>query len=128
MGNCVCCGALLQCSFGVAPSPLMVIPQNMVLCGAMPAATVMDFTPTNIITFGLCQSMLNPTVAAATAAAMGVLTPMPCQPLVIAPWTPGSTKTMIGNMPALTDNSKTTCAFGGTISINFAGQATVQVS
>ena len=49
----------------------------------------------------MCTSLTNPTVAAATTAALGVLTPMPCIPVVAGPWKPGAAKTMIGGKPAL---------------------------
>ena len=129
MANLVCMGAAMQCSFGVAPSSLVVLPQNAVLAGGTPAATIMDNAPiVNIPPFGMCSSPSNPTVAAATAAALGVLTPMPCVPVTSAPWTPGVPTVMIGNMPALDDQSKLMCNWGGVIQINFAGQATVQSS
>jgi hypothetical protein len=127
MANLVCMGALLQCSFGAAPSSLIVLPANGVLTGT-PAATIMDNAPiVNIPPFGVCSSMANPTVAAATAAALGVLTPMPCVPVTAAPWVPGAPTVLIGNMPALNDQSKLMCTWGGVIQINFAGQATTNV-
>ncbi|MFL6658720.1 MAG: DUF4280 domain-containing protein [Massilia sp.] len=127
MGSQVCAGALMQCSFGVAPAALAVLPANRVLTGA-PAATIMDNVPMlNIPTFGMCSSMSNPTVIAATAAALGVPTPMPCIPATVAPWVPGSPTVLIGNMPALNNSSKLTCMWGGMIQISFAGQATVMV-
>ena len=89
MGFCVCGGAVLSCSFGMAPSVLNVLPANKVV-SAMPIATIMDNKPiVNILPFGMCSSMANPTVAAATAAALGVLTPMPCLPVISAPWVSG---------------------------------------
>ena len=122
MGKFVTTGALLQCSFGMAPSPLTVVglrPMNQ----NMPMANIMDFAPmVNIKPFGMCQSMSNPTVASATAAAMGVLTPMPCIPVITAPWNPAA-QVKVCNMPALLDNGKCMCAYGGQISINFPGQA-----
>jgi hypothetical protein len=127
MANLVCMGAILQCSFGVAPSSLTVLPANRVLTGA-PAATIMDHAPmVNILPFGVCSSIANPTVAAATAAALGVLTPMPCIPVTAAPWAPGAPTVLIGSMPALDDQSKLMCAWGGVIQINFAGQVTTSV-
>lgn len=127
MGMCVCGGAMLKCAFGVAPSTLMVTPQNKVVT-SMPIANIMDNKPmVNILPFGMCQSMANPQVAAATAAALGVLTPMPCIPNTIAPWTPGSTTVMIGNFPALNNTSTLMCIWGGVIQINNPGQQTIQV-
>ena len=123
----VCAGAVIQCSFGAAPAALSVLPANRVLTGT-PAATIMDFAPiVNIPPFGMCSSPSNPTVIAATAAAMGVPTPAPCVPATAAPWTPGAPTVLIGNMPALNDSSKLTCMWGGMIQVSFAGQATVMV-
>jgi hypothetical protein len=126
MGQQVVMGAMLQCSFGVAPSSLIVIPKGMpVMTGGLLAASIMDFAPiTNIPPFGVCSSIANPTVAAATAAALGVLTPMPCVPVTVAPWAPGCPTVLINNFSALNNSSKCMCAWGGVISINFAGQVT----
>jgi hypothetical protein len=94
----------------------------------MPVATVMDNKPlVNVMPCGMCQSMANPTVAAATAAALGVLTPMPCIPVLTAPWTPGSTTCMIGGKMALNQSCKLMCAYGGSISVVNPGQTTIQV-
>ncbi len=129
MGQQVVTGALLQCSFGIAPSSLIVIPKGLpVLSSGLPAASIMDFAPiANIPPFGMCNTPSNPMVAAATAAALGVLTPMPCIPVTVAPWFPGSPTVMINNFPALNNSSKCMCMWGGVISINFAGQVTEQI-
>lgn len=127
MGQFVCGGASLQCSFGMAPSVLMVLPANRVV-QSMPYANIMDNKPmVNIMPFGMCQSMANPTVASATAAAFGVLTPMPCVPVTAAPWAPGSPTVLVGNMPALNNSSKCMCNWGGVIQVVNPGQVTVQV-
>jgi hypothetical protein len=129
MGNLVVMGAMMTCSFGAAPSSLVVLPQGPPVMGGGPAAaTIMDFKPiANIPPFGMCNTPSNPTVAAATAAALGVLTPMPCVPVTAAPWAPGCPTVLINNFPALNDSSKCMCSWGGVISITFAGQVTVQV-
>jgi hypothetical protein len=120
-------GATLQCSFGVAPSGLIVLQQNQVMTQT-PAANIMDHVPiVNILPFGMCSSLANPTVASATAAALGVLTPMPCVPVTPAPWAPGSPTVLIGNMPALHQACKLMCTWGGVIQIVNPGQMTVQV-
>ena len=98
MGQQVCMGAMLSCSFGVAPGSLMVLPLSQVMT-TTPAANIMDNKPmVNVLPFGMCQSLANPMVAAATAAALGVLTPMPCIPMTMAPWMPGSPTVLIGNI------------------------------
>ena len=127
MGQQVCAGAMLACSFGAAPGTLAVLPANNVTTGAADA-TIMDSKPiVNIAPFGVCISLSNPTVAAATAAALGVLVPMPCVPVTPAPWAPGSPTVLIGGMPALNNASKLMCAFGGVIQITMPGQTTVAV-
>jgi hypothetical protein len=128
MGNQVVSGAMLQCTFGVAPSALSVVPAASVNVGGPPAATIMDNAPmVNVPPFGMCTSLSNPTVASATSAALGVLTPMPCVPMLPAPWAPGSPTVLIGNKPALNDSCLLNCAYGGVIKINVPGQFTVQV-
>ncbi|MGE3074672.1 MAG: DUF4280 domain-containing protein [Dehalococcoidia bacterium] len=117
----VAMGANLQCIFGAAPSTLVVIPKGPpVMAENKPAATIMDFTPmANIPPFGMCMSPQNPQVIAATAAALGVFTPMPCIP-VTTPWKPGAVQTKINNFPALTMGSTCQCAWG-LINITNAG-------
>lgn len=128
MGIQVIMGALTKCNYGVAPSTLMVLPSNAVDACMLPAATVMDNIPMmNVLPFGMCQSMANPEVIAATAAAMGALTPMPCIPVTTAPWDPGCPTVQINGMKALDASSKLMCMWGGEIQISFPGQETVQI-
>ena len=125
----VCMGAMLQCSFGAAPSSLVVLPANRTLTGT-PDANIMDNKPlVNIMPFGMCMSPANPTVAAATAAALGVLTPMPCIPATPAPWVTGAIAppVMLGNQPALDNVSTLNCIWGGVITFTTPGEFTVMI-
>jgi len=123
MGQQVTMSAVMMCSFGLVPSNLVVTPENLTNVGGKPAATIMDNIPMkNIMPFGMCTSLANPTVAAATTAALGVLTPMPCIPVTAAPWAPGSATVMIANKPALNNSSKCMCQWGGVIQIQVPGQ------
>jgi hypothetical protein len=116
-------GAMLACSFGVAPSMLSVLPINRTNCSNKPAATIQDHVPNvNIKPFGMCMSPSNPQVIAATAAALGVFTPQPCIPVTPAPWVPGAPTVQIANQLALDNTSKCNCTWAGVISITFAGQ------
>lgn len=127
MGQLVTTGSMMICTFGMAPSALNVLPTNRTLAGT-PAANIMDHLPiVNIPPFGMCMSMANPEVASATAAALGVLTPMPCIPVTAAPWVPGSPTVMIGKMPALDSMSKCMCTWGGVISVTTPAQFTLMV-
>ena len=122
-------GATMQCTFGAAPSSLVVIPKGPpTLAGGPLAANILDHVPMmNILPFGLCSSIANPTVATATSAALGVLTPMPCIPVTPTPWAPGSPMVLINNAPALNNTSKCLCTWGGVISILNPGQVTVSI-
>jgi hypothetical protein len=123
-----CMGATLKCSFGAAPSTLAVLPINRTMTSFVPAATIMDHKPiVNIVPFAMCMSPSNPTVAAATAAALGVLTPMPCVPVTPAPWVAGAPTVMINNQPALNNTSTLMCMWGGVIQIVVPGQTTHMV-
>ncbi len=118
-------GAQLMCSQGMAPSALVVLPMNRVMSSNQPAANIMDNKPMlNIMPFGMCMSPANPTVAAATAAAMGVLTPMPCIPATTAPWAPGAPTVLLANMPSLDNTCKLMCMWAGVIQVISPGQMT----
>jgi hypothetical protein len=125
----VCAGATLQCSFGAGPGTLNVLPANRTLVGGVPAGTILDSIPiVNITPFAMCQSPSNPTVIAATAAALGVFTPMPCVPLTPSPWIPGGAATaIIGPAPALDTQATLMCAWGGVIKVAYPGQVTTLV-
>jgi len=87
----VCMGTMLKCNFGLAPSALVITPENRVTTVTL-GATIMDHVPMkNIISFGMCTTQSNPAVAAATSAAttaaLGVYTPTPA-PCVLATASP----------------------------------------
>ncbi|MEG1918497.1 MAG: DUF4280 domain-containing protein, partial [Oscillospiraceae bacterium] len=125
MGLCVCMGANLQCSFGVAPSALIVNSQVTALTSSKPMATIMDNKPmANILPFGMCNSVANP----ATKRPPPVMfTPAPCIPVISAPWAPGSPTVLVSNVPALNNSSKLMCMWGGVISIVNPGQMQAMV-
>ncbi|MBS0558687.1 MAG: DUF4280 domain-containing protein [Proteobacteria bacterium] len=121
-------GCMLTCTFGVEPSELDVIeePGKPVIDGALVAATMADMIPlVNILPFGMCTSMENPEVAAATAAALGVLTPMPCVPVVVDPWDPPSELMSYAGIPLATMQSTCLCAWGGEISADTPAETIV---
>ena len=117
MAQLVCMGAMMQCSFGTGPATLVVL-NPKVLSEGPPSANIMDKAPfVNVPPFIMCTSLANPAVAAATAAALGVLTPMPCTPMLPGPWAPGVPTVLVRGMPALNNTSKLNCAYAGVISI-----------
>lgn len=112
----VCMGAMMKCSMGMSPAPLAVVAPRKYSIQQRPIANILDNKPmVNIPTFGMCRSLANPSVASATSAACGVLTPMPCIPNTTAPWAPGNTQVLTQGAPTLTNDSKLTCMWGGTI-------------
>lgn len=114
----------MQCTFGAAPSSFTPTPKPVMTSNQV-AGNIMDHIPiVNIPPFGVCQSPANPAVAAATAAALGVLTPMPCVPNTPAPWVPGAPTVMLQNAPALDNTSKLMCMWAGVISFTNPGQTT----
>jgi hypothetical protein len=123
----VCNGATLKCALAVPPgtSVFVVTPEKMVNTSMQPAANIMDHVPLkNVMPFGACMSLANPAVAAATSAALGVLTPMPCIPNTPAPWVPGSPTVLLKNFPALNNTSTLQCMWGGVITVLMPGQTT----
>ncbi|TXH66389.1 MAG: DUF4280 domain-containing protein [Thermomonas sp.] len=123
-------GATLKCPMAAPPgtTSMIVTPVHRVQAGNQPAANISDFAPmANVPSFGMCMSLKNPQVAAATSAAQGVLTPQPCMPAIVAPWSPGSSTVMLDNLPALNDTSTCQCLWGAAIMVAYAGQATVMI-
>ena len=102
--------AVCQCTFGAAPAPLTVTSQNTVTGCNMPVATIMDI-PKPPMTFGMCSSLANPTVASATAAAIGEH---------------GRFKEETGK-PLLNNTSKCMCSWGGVISVTATPAVTINV-
>jgi len=127
----VCNGAQMMCSFGLAPSALVVLPVGkFTFTDQQPDANIMDHVPMmNIMPFGMCISMANPQVAAATAAALGVLTPQPCIPVTPSPWVPGAVSPMVqlGNQPSLDNVSTLMCNWAGVITFVTPGEFTVMI-
>ena len=121
-------GAMLHRSMGAAPSSLVVLPVNRTLIAGQPAANIQDHVPmVNIMSFGMCISPANPAVAAATAAALGVLTPMPCIPATLGPWLPGVPTVLVGNMPAVDNTCSLMCLWAGVIQVGVPSAVTVTV-
>ena len=129
MALAVVAGAVLTCPFGTMPGQLMVTSQFRVLAGGRPVATLRDYLGIASITgFGMCTSLANPQVAAATAAALGVLTPQPCVFQPAGTWVQPGVMPMAGGIPCLCSDSKIVCALGaGMVSVADPGQAKVVV-
>jgi uncharacterized protein DUF4280 len=122
MGKPVVDGAVMACSFGSAPSKLVVLPANRVQAENKPMANVNDFKPyANIKPFGLCASLANPITASQTSAAMGTLTPGTCTPNTTKPWSPGSLTVLVAGAAALDNNCVCNCNYAGVIKISVPG-------
>lgn len=127
MGIPVVSGAACLCTMGTSPGQINATNQMTIRVGGKPAASIADSAPlSNVGSCGMCTSLANPAVAAATAAALGVLTPQPCVPAPAGAWVcPG--KVRVGGKPILTTDGKLNCAYGGTISIMNPGQMTTKI-
>ena len=125
MSQMVTLGGQCVCTMGQAPAPMRVSSQQTVQNDGKPMGTIQDSSAANVGPFGMCISMANPAVAAATAAALGVLTPQPCTPVPAGTWIPSNPKVLIAGNPVLDMNCKMMCSYGGSISIVSPGQATV---
>lgn len=124
MGHAVTSGTQAKCSFGDV-APIIATSQTKVLGCGKPVATIADLPQAP---FGMCKTPTNPAVAAATAAALGVLTPAPCACVPAGPWTPGKASVLIGGKPVITTESSARCAYGGQISIVAPQQTKVVIS
>lgn len=120
--------SLLKCSFGLSPTPLIVLPNRTVMASHMLMGNISDHKPfANIQPFSQCISMSNPMVASATAAAFGALTPMPCTPVTTEPWISSAVNVLVQGMPAIEQNSKLMCKWSGIITVIQPGNFKVKV-
>ena len=112
MGAFVTDGATVICPFGTKPASLKVTSQRKFIANGKPVATIQDASIINIPGFGMCSAMTNPQVAAATAAALGVLTPQPCMFSSAGSWIPSQTKVLAEGKPCLTTGASIVCMTG----------------
>lgn len=116
-------GAKMMCSYGNSPAILTKPNSHGIHLKGKAMLNIGDFVPMiNIGSFGLCSSLANPVVASATAANLGILTPMPCVPLTTIPWASGKVDNLVEGMPALLNISTNNCMYCGKINIIDDGQ------
>lgn len=118
MPNLICTGATVKCSYGTETSSFSATGTKV--SAATPVGVMTDVTAANVPPFGLCTSLSNPQVAAATQAAQE-LAPQPCVP-VLSNWSPGSVRVTIGAAAALNDAAQCTCSWAGVVTVTDAGQ------
>ncbi|NPD91736.1 DUF4280 domain-containing protein [Xylanibacter muris] len=119
----VCSGATMKCSFGDKKAKLTVYPDRTVFLTGQPMANITDHVSLyNIAPFGKCHTTRFPPTGAATSAAHGKLTPMPCVPGTNSNWLNGKDDYIIKGDPALLKSSYCKCCYGGTITITDDGQ------
>ncbi len=114
-------GAPLRCSFGASPTALQVPPHRALRVANRRLALVTDHAAAHVPPFGMCRAPTNPQVAAATAAANGVLTPQPCVPALDAPWSPGASRARGSAGAVLHEGCTAACRWGGVVTIDPAG-------
>ena len=102
-------GATLTCTFGGAPCTLVVLPRAT-RSEKGDLAVVSDHQPTNIAGFAVCMSPTHPVVASTGA-------PVPCQPVIPAPWVPGLVYGTYEQDTLLTASSVCTCVHAGVIQV-----------
>lgn len=120
--------SLIQCCFGLMPTPLIVLPDRTVLAEGMLMGNISDMIPlANIEPFGMCVSLANPAVLTATILDLGVLTPMPCVPVTVAPWDSEALTVLVEGPPAIDQTAILMCIWAGVILVEEPGNATVMV-
>lgn len=119
----VCSKAKIKCSCGDKISTLTVYPDRTIWLTGEPQANISDhISMRNIAPFGRCHTTAYPATGAATAAAHGKLTPMPCVPNTPFPWMGGKNDVILQGQPALLKTSQCKCVYGGTITLVQDGQ------
>jgi len=126
MATVLVTGGTLKCPFGDAISKFTATNAPTMKISGQMIGTINDAAGgMNIASFGMCKSLANPAVQAATAAAMGVLTPQPCMPNT-SRWIAIGIVTMNGKQ-VLSNECCIACAYGGTVSVVDPGQHLVSL-
>lgn len=110
----------ITCSMGTTPTvPFTAnpLPGAPTVNGLVVATVDQVVMGANIAPFGQCNSVTNPAVILATAAAQGVHTPAPCTPAVALLWTQPSACAKLGALQFATAGSQCFCTLGGQISV-----------
>lgn len=120
MPNLCAMAAIIECDCAEAKvAPLVVTPEAGAMATTGPLAAITAIKPSNI-NFGVCKAGLNPVVL--LGAPKG-----PCTLVPAGPWITGAPKVMTKQGPALTNDSKLICAYGGQIKVKL-GLPTVMAS
>jgi len=118
----------IQCAFGLAPSPLIVLPDRTVMAEVMLMGNITDMIPiANIEPFAECISLTNPMVLMATIAASGILQPQPCIPVIVDPWVSEALDVLVEGPPAIDQTAIIMCIWAGVIHVDEPGNFTVMV-
>ena len=107
-------GNLCRCSFGLIPIPL-TSPNVTVNVEGTPIITNTDTS--TLISFGMCMTPSNPTVAAIIASSLGTVTMAPCKSVIITPWMNTKINVFACGKPVCTNASTCQCMWGGVITI-----------
>jgi hypothetical protein len=103
----------IACTGCPIPNSLIVTSQPAALNESAQRATIADCAPmVNIMPFGPCAFTPAPPSPSGG----------PCIPKPVGMWKPGSTTTLVANIPALRQTDTLQCASGGTIMVIFPGQ------
>lgn len=109
-------GAQLRCLMSLVPTEFIADPSRRVILEGAQMGNVMDNKVSNLRPGMMCQSLANPAVASATAAAMGALVPQPCSMVALGPWMTGKMNVLVEGKPALMNTDTLMCSFGGQLS------------
>ncbi len=124
----VCMGASMMCTFGMAPSSLVVLPTNKVFTDMVPDANIMDHIPmTNIMPFGMCMSPSNPRSPPRLPRRWACSLPCPAFRQRPRRGLRARRTVLLGNMPTLDNVSELMCMWGGVITFVTPGEMTVMV-
>lgn len=135
MGSPVRAGAVMTCSFGMAPSVLDVEPISGVIVST-PAATIADMVPTtlDVAPSAMCSRAVRdvhergePGGHRRDGRRPRRAHPAAMVPVRIAPSAPGSPTVLYGGIPALTDDAICECMWGGVATIDEPGHFEVEV-